>query len=107
MKLAAICDSDTAVGLQLAGIQEIFIPENNSQKIFEEISLRNDIGIIFVTEKIAQGIIKNLREFRLMHDIPIIVEIPDKKGRLENHIDFVSHLVKKAVGIDVSKKEKR
>ena len=106
MKLSAICDSDTAVGLRLAGIHEVFIPDNNSQKIFDEITKRNDIGIIFITEKIAQSITKNLRDFRLMHDIPIVVEIPDKKGRVGDHVDFVSHLVKKAVGIDVSKKEK-
>jgi len=106
MKLAAICDSDTAIGLRLSGIQELFVPEDNPVKILDEISGRKDIGIVFVTEKIAQNISKYLKDFRLLHDTPIIVEIPDKKGRLEDHVDFVSHLVKKAVGIDVSKKEK-
>ena len=105
MKIAAICDKDTAAGLQLAGIHELFVPNGNPVKILDEISERNDIGIVFITEKIAEAIGKYLKEFRLQHDIPIIVEIPDKKGHLEDHEDFVLHLVKRAVGIDIGKKE--
>ena len=106
MKLAAICDRDTAVGLRLAGIHKLFIATENPVKIFDEISESEDIGIVFITEKIAQDVSKYLKDFRLLHDTPIIVEIPDKKGRLEGHLDFVSHLIKKAVGIDIGKKEK-
>ena len=104
MKLAAICDADTAVGLRLAGIHDVFIPEENPVKILDTISERDDIGVVFVTEQIAYDISKDLKEFRLRYDIPIILEIPDKKGRLEDHIDFVSLLVKRAVGIDIGKK---
>jgi V/A-type H+-transporting ATPase subunit F len=106
MKIAAICDRDTAVGLRLAGIHELFIPEENPVKILDTISERTDIGIVFITEKISQSISKYLKDFRLIYDTPIIVEIPDKKGRLEDHVDFVSHLIKKAVGIDIGKKER-
>ena len=106
MNLAAICDRDTAVGLRLAGIHESYVPEENPVKILDEISERNDVGVVFITEKIAKSISKDLKEFRLQYDIPIILEIPDKKGRLEDRVDFVSHLVKRAVGIDVSKRER-
>jgi len=106
MKLAAICDRDTAVGLRLAGINELFVAENNPVKTLDEISERNDIGVVLITEKISQSISKYLKDFRLLHVTPIIVEIPDKKGRLEDHVDFVSHLIKKAVGIDMDKKER-
>lgn len=104
MRLSAICDKDTAVGLRLAGIHELFIPDDNPIKILDKISERDDVGVIFITEKIAKKISKDLKEFRLRYDIPIILEIPDKTGRLEDHIDFVSHLVKRAVGIDIGKK---
>ena len=106
MKLAAICDRDTAVGLRLAGIHELFVPDENPVKILDEISERTDVGVVFITEKFAQSISKYLKDFRLMYETPIIVEIPDKKGRLEDHVDFVSHLIKKAVGIDIGKKER-
>lgn len=106
MKLAAICDRDTAVGLRLAGVHELFVADDNPVKMLDEISEKSDIGVVFITEKIAQEISKYLKDFRILHDTPIIVEIPDKKGRLEGHVDFVSHLIKKAVGIDIGKKER-
>jgi V/A-type H+-transporting ATPase subunit F len=104
MKLAAICDRDTAVGLRLAGIQELFIPADNAKEIWHQIMERNDIGIIFITEKFSKYLGKYLKEFRIRNNIPIIVEIPDKKGRIKDHVDFVSFVIKKAIGIEVTKK---
>ena len=103
MKLAALCDNDTAVGMRLAGVNELFIPNGNTLDIWNQITVRDDIGILFVTEKIAEDLGKYLKEFRIRNNIPIIVEIPDKKGRIKDHVDFVSHLIKKAVGIEVKK----
>lgn len=103
MKIAALCDSDTAVGLQLAGVTEIFISENDERKLWNDITERDDIGIVFVTERIAETLDTELREYRLRYHLPIVVEIPDKKGRKKDHVDYVSHLIKKAVGIEVNK----
>jgi len=103
MRLAAFCDNDTAVGMRLAGVNDLFIPNGNAVDIWNQITERNDIGILFITEKIAKDLGKYLKEFRIRNNIPIIVEIPDKKGRIADHVDFVSHLIKKAVGIEVNK----
>ena len=104
MKIACICDNDTAMGLRLAGIKDVFVPNNDAVKIWNEISDREDIGIVFITEKIVEDIGKYLKDYRIRNNIPIIVEIPDKKGRKSEHKDFVSHLIKKAVGVEVDKK---
>ena len=103
MKLSAFCDTDTAVGFRLAGLNELYISNDNPLEIWYEIIKRDDIGILFINEKIAENLGNHLKEFRLRNNIPIIVEIPDKKGRIEEHVDFVSHLIKKAVGIEVKK----
>ena len=103
MILAALCDNDTAVGLRLAGVDDIFVPDGKPLEIWNQIKERDDIGILFITEKIAGDLGNHLRGFRLRNNIPIIVEIPDKKGRMKDHVDFVSHLIKKAVGIEVKK----
>jgi len=103
MKLAALCDNDTAVGMRLAGVSELFIPNGDTIDIWNQITKKEDIGILFVTEKIAEDLGKYLKEFRIRNNIPIIVEIPNKKGRIKDHVDFVSHLIKKAVGIEVKK----
>jgi V/A-type H+-transporting ATPase subunit F len=103
MKLAALSDKDTAVGLRLAGIQELYVPNGNVKEIWNQISERDDIGILFITEKISEDLGKYLKEFRIRNNIPIIVEIPDKKGRMKDHVDFISHVIKKAVGVEISK----
>lgn len=106
MKLAGICDKDTAVGLRFAGVQELYISSGNeARRIWSQISGRDDIGIVFITEKIAEEIGRELKEFRLRCNFPIIVEIPDKKGHVEGHVDYISYLIKKAVGIDISGKK--
>ena len=105
MKIAALCDKDTAVGLQLAGIKETYVSKEDVAKIWNELSDREDIGIVFITEKVAEELQRELKDFRLQNNIPIILEIPDKKGRLKDHVDFVSHLIKKAVGIEVEKEK--
>ena len=103
MKLAGLCDADTATGLRLAGVKELFIPDGNELSLWNEIKNRDDIGILFITEKIVQALDKPLKDYRLIYNVPIIIEIPDKKGRKKEHVDFVSHLIKKAVGIEVEK----
>ena len=103
MRLAALCENDTAVGMRLAGVNDLFIPNGNTLDLWNKITERDDIGILFITEKIAEDLGKYLKEYRIGNNIPIIVEIPDKKGRISGHVDFVSHLIKKAVGIEVNK----
>ena len=105
MKLAGLCDKDTAAGLRLAGIKELFIPEKNELNVWNKIKERDDIGILFITEEIVRILDKNLKDYRLIYNIPIIIEIPDKKGRKKDHIDFISHLIKKAVGIEIDKEK--
>ena len=104
MKIAGFCDKDTAVGLRLAGIQEFFIPEKDDlRKVWKDFTERNDIGVVFITEKIAEEISQELKEFRLRNILPIIVEMPDKDGHMEEHMDYISHLIKKAVGMNINK----
>ena len=105
MKLAGFCDKDTAAGLRLAGIKELFIPDNDELPLWNEIKERDDIGLLFITEEIVKILDKHLKDYRIIHNVPIIIEIPDKKGRKKDHIDFVSHLIKKAVGIEVDKEK--
>lgn len=103
MKIAAFCDNDTSVGLRLAGIKDLFISNDNNYELWKQIKEREDIGILFITEQISEDLKKYLKDFRLRNNIPIIVEIPDKKGKIKDHENFISHLIKKAVGIEVKK----
>jgi len=103
-----LCDPETAVGLRLAGIHDLYTPEESDvTALFLELTKRNDVGVVLITEKIAHDLGSMLRDVRIHQKYPIFIEIPDKKGKLEDHVDIVSHLIKRAVGMDVSKKEKQ
>jgi V/A-type H+/Na+-transporting ATPase subunit F len=105
MKLAGLCDKDTATGLRLAGVKELFIADKNELSLWNNIKEKDDIGILFITEEIVKTLGNHLKDYRLINNIPIVIEIPDKKGRKKDHIDFVSHLIKKAVGIEIDKEK--
>ncbi|MEF8878972.1 MAG: V-type ATP synthase subunit F [Candidatus Thermoplasmatota archaeon] len=104
--IVGLCDRDTAIGLKLAGIKKVYVPEeDNVKKTFYEIVDNEDAGVVFINEKYAERLGKELKEYRLRNDIPVVVEIPDKKGWMEDRVDFISDLTKKAVGIRIDKKE--
>lgn len=106
MEVIALCDKDTAAGLHLAGIETIHVPnsEKTAVQYWHEIEDHIEkIGLIIITEEIAEEIGKELNEFRLRNIIPIIVEIPDKHGRKTEHVDYISHLIKKAVGMELKR----
>ncbi|MBN1280066.1 MAG: hypothetical protein JXA00_00285 [Candidatus Thermoplasmatota archaeon] len=106
MKIAALCDQDTAVGLRFAGIHELLVPhQDNLITLFHTLIKRDDIGIVIITEQYAAALGTLLKEFRIHKKQPLFVEIPDKNGVLKDHVDMVSHLIKRAVGMDITKKE--
>ncbi|HHH80018.1 MAG TPA: hypothetical protein ENL13_03855 [Thermoplasmatales archaeon] len=105
MKIAAICDEDTAVGLKLAGVHEVYVPENNIRELFNEVTMRDDVGVLFVTENIADYISREIKEYLLQQkDFPIVVEIPGKEKGKPEHMDHISLLIKRAVGVDIERK---
>ncbi|HDD57566.1 MAG: hypothetical protein J7K13_01690 [Thermoplasmata archaeon] len=105
MKIAAICDEDTAVGLKLAGVHEVYVPENNARELFKEVIARDDVGVLFVSENIADILSRDIKEYLLQQKgFPIVVEIPSKEKEKAEHIDHISLLIKRAVGVDIERK---
>ena len=101
MRIVGFCDRDTAIALKLVGIQDIVVPLDGEEiKQWNKLEEQEDIGIIFITEEFVDKLGKILAEYRIRNTIPIIVEIPDKKGRRKDHIDYISKLIKKAVGVE-------
>jgi len=104
MRIVAICDEDTAMGLELAGVHEVYVPDGDERDIFMDIIEREDVGIMFITEGIAKSLARELKEFFLQgREYPIIVEIPGKE-KVEGYIDSISSLIRRAVGINIDRR---
>ncbi|MEM0492889.1 MAG: V-type ATP synthase subunit F [Candidatus Thermoplasmatota archaeon] len=104
MKIAAICDPDTGIGLRLLGVHDVFTSDKDPIRVFKEVTQRSDIGIVFITDELASILGRNLREYRLSHSSPIIVELPSSRGRMKGYIDFISYLIKRSIGVDIKVK---
>ncbi len=103
MRIIGFCDKDTAVALRLAGVKDLVTPiEGEEIKQWNKLIERENLGLILITEELADKLGRRLREYRYTHRLPIIVEIPDKRGRRREHIDIVSQLIKKAVGVEIT-----
>ncbi len=106
MEVVVIGDMDTVTGFRLSGIKETYEGEQPEEtaNILRDLMKREDISIVIIAERVAESIrsvIDELEE-RKISPIPIIVEIPDKKGPIEREISPIRELIRKAVGVDIT-----
>lgn len=108
--IAVIGDRETAIGFRLAGVQAVYeVSQNEEEKENETLNLLNKlvsedgVVLIIINERIAaetrvrnkiQAINENKRGVT-----PIIVEIPDKRGPMEQKVSEIERLIKRAVGV--------
>ncbi len=100
MKFFLISDNiDTQIGLQLVGVKGVVVHQKEEAlKELNELKKRNDIGILILTEKIAELVPQELKEMRLSKKLPLVTLIPDRHGsrRPEN---FITKYVQEAIGV--------
>ena len=107
MEIALIGDRHTVYGFRLAGIRRTLLMEDIRQEdvrgilkgLFDE-----GIGIILVTEKVAEEIRNILEEVSRFRKgiMPIVVEIPDSGGPMVKKIDAMRKLIKRTVGFETA-----
>jgi V/A-type H+-transporting ATPase subunit F len=105
-KVAVIGDFDTVMGFKLAGVGETYEVENSQDagKVLRQLSKRDDIGVIIMTERVAEGVTEVLEEVLKTRKarIPVIVEVPDKRGPMKRLAVSIREMVKRAIGIEVT-----
>jgi vacuolar-type H+-ATPase subunit F/Vma7 len=101
-KIAIIGDIDTVVGFRLAGIPKSNIPTDSAstRKALFDFSRDSDVSIIIITEPLAEGARESIEELS-QRPYPVIVEIPEKSGRLAKKESPLRRLVKRAIGVEL------
>jgi len=108
--IAVIGDPETAMGFRLAGVKDVYEYEEGVEdggevaRLLDKLA-REDFAIIIINERFAAEA-KNRNKIREINAkkrgvIPIIVEVPDKKGPMTKEIDEIMRLIKRAVGVAV------
>ncbi|MCD6116656.1 V-type ATP synthase subunit F [bacterium] len=101
MRFYVIGDEETVIGFRLVGISGTVV--NNRQDAEAAIrKAREDenLGIILITERIADLVKDIVEELLFTTAFPLILEIPDRNGPLKNR-GSVRDIVKHAVGLSV------
>lgn len=106
--IAVIGDPETAVGFRLAGVEKVYEYPGGDEEVVRVLDrlAKEEVALIIITERLAaeagnRAKIKAINE-KKRGVIPIIVEVPDKKGPTVKEIDEIEHLIKRAVGVAVT-----
>ena len=100
MKMYLISDNvDTATGLRLAGIDGVVAhTEDEIKKALDYAVNDEEIAILLITEKLAKSFPDFIKEVKLEHYKPLIVEIPDRHGNGRTK-DSITKYVQDAIGV--------
>ncbi len=106
--VAVIGDPDTAAGFRLAGVKEVreYGSEEGEDiaRVLDKVA-KEEVAIILVNERFAADTQTRdkIREINAKKKgvVPVILEIPDKKGPMKKEMDEIGRLIRRAVGVAV------
>lgn len=99
MKYFVIGDEDTVLGFGLVGVNGFAATnETEAENSFKEALKDDEIGIIIITEKVAELIRPIVDAYMFTSNFPLIVEIQDRTGKMTGKPD-IRQMVNEAIGI--------
>jgi V/A-type H+/Na+-transporting ATPase subunit F len=102
MKVFMISDNThTLTGMRLSGVEGVVVHEREEiLKELAKVKKNRDIGIILITELLAERVKLELDEIKLSSSLPIIVEIPDRHGTRQPP-DFLTRYIRESIGLKI------
>ena len=98
MKVLVIGDPEAVLGFSLAGVSgRVATTADELNQALDEVQASKDVGIILVTQDVAQLIPVRMERLKLRSTIPLVVEIP-AKGGAEGQ-ESLGDIVLRAIGI--------
>lgn len=99
MKFYLISDNiDTQLGLRMAGVEGVVVREPNEAGQALRRAIRDEsIGIVLITEALAERCADQIYEIKTSVSRPLILEIPDRHGTRTK--DSVTRYVREAIGV--------
>jgi len=102
MKVFMLSDNThTLTGMRLSGVEGVVVHER--EEILEELAKvkeKRDVGILLITELLAERVQLELNQMKLSLDLPIIVEIPDRHGT-RRPPDFLTRYIRESIGLKI------
>ena len=102
MKMFLISDNvDTQIGMRLTGVDGVVVHEKEEFVAALDTAMQDtEIGIILITVKLSELAPAYIKDIKLNHSTPLIVEIPDRHGMGKSQ-DFITKYVREAIGLKI------
>ncbi|WP_321422492.1 V-type ATP synthase subunit F [uncultured Methanobacterium sp.] len=100
-KIAVMADPDTVTGFMLGGIKDGFPVSNMDEAGVKLKELTKEYSIIITTEKIGDNFREMIDKISSVSALPMIIEIPDKKGSVDRESDPIRELIKRVIGVEM------
>lgn len=94
-------NTHTLTGMRLAGVEGVVV--HTREEILDELKKVKeslDIGILLITELLAEKVQQELDEMKLSSSLPIIIEIPDRHGS-RRPPDFLTRYIRESIGLKI------
>lgn len=101
MKFFLIGDEFTVLGYSLVGIRGVAVSnKEEAADALEQATRDPEVGIVLITQPVASEIQPLLDQVKLRMTTPIVLEIPDRKGPVEDR-ESALDIVRRLIGIKV------
>ncbi|RKL62620.1 ATP synthase subunit F [Thermoanaerobacteraceae bacterium SP2] len=94
-------NTHTLTGMRLAGVEGVVV--HTREEVLDELKKvkeSRDIGILLITELLAEKVQQELDEMKLSSSLPIIIEIPDRHGS-RRPPDFLTRYIRESIGLKI------
>lgn len=99
MKVLVIGHPEAVLGFSLAGVSgRVATNAAEVNQALDDIQASRDVGIVLVTQDVAQLIPARMEHLKLRSTIPLVVEIPAQGGVPEGQ-ESLGEIVLRAIGI--------
>jgi V/A-type H+-transporting ATPase subunit F len=96
-----IGDEDTVLGFGLVGVAgRVAADPDEARSAFRSAIGDSEVGIVIITEPVADTIRELVDNYVFAEDFPLILEIPDRRGRDASR-PSLREVVNQAIGISV------
>jgi V/A-type H+-transporting ATPase subunit F len=101
LKFFVIGDEDMVLGFSLVGVDGVVVSEaQGARQALDTAMAQNDIGIILLSERVANMIRPEVKRYFYYQAYPLIVEIPDRLGTVGERV-AIKDVVQAAVGVRI------
>jgi len=102
MRIYLISDNtDTLTGMRLAGVDGMVAANADEARAAFDSAIKDaDVGILLITEKLSAGLSDEIRDAKLLRELPLVVEIPDRHGSTRRP-DYIENYVREAIGVKI------